>query len=407
MSSRVRMSPGQQAVGHPIGHPGSGAGLWNARPTRMRHVGFRQILWTAITLMVWRPVVPTDLSAQQAPSLAPLPSAPAQKPEQVELGRLLFFDERLSGDNALACAYCHQPEKGWADAQALSQGYPGSPYFRNAPTLLNIVFHKQVFWDGRLSGADLPTLVRDHLTEAHFMNADGRLLQERMKQVPEYVALFEKAFGKGDPSFGKILTSVAAFVRTLVSKNVPFDRHLQGDQAALRAEAKQGLALFTGKAGCLQCHNGPLLSDGKYHALGIPENPAIVNDPERHITLRRFHRTLGVPNAVNLREDVGRYAVTKERKDWKAFRTPTLRELKVTAPYMHNGGLATLRDVVEFYNQGGGSQAPKSPLLKPLGLTEAEKRALVAFLESLSGDPVVIEWPANLPEYALRPFGQN
>jgi cytochrome c peroxidase len=320
---------------------------------------------------------------------------------------MLFFDEKLSGDNSLACAYCHQPEKGWGDGRPLSEGYPGSPYFRNAPTLINAVFQQQLYWDGRLSGTDLPTVVRDHLTEAHFMNADGRLLQERLKQVPEYVTMFQRAFGPGDPTFGKILNAVSAFVRTLVSRNVPFDRYLGGDQSALSEEAKRGLALFTGKANCAQCHNGLLLSDGRYHALGLPENPRITEEPERHITLRRFNRTLGVPGAVNLREDAGRYAVTKERKDWKAFRTPALRELRYTAPYMHNGTLATLDDVVEFYDRGGGSASPKSPMLKPLGLAEDEKRALVAFLESLSGDAIEIGWPEKLPEYQVRPFGRN
>ncbi len=382
----------------PDAHPGV---------TRWYVCGFRRAWRSVAALTAGMVLLPAVLVAQQAPPLGPLPTPPAQKAEQVELGRLLFFDERLSGDNAIACAYCHQPEKGWGDGQPLSEGYPGSPYFRNAPMVLNVFFQKQRYWDGRLSGADLPTLVRDHLTEAHFMNADGRLLQERLKQVPEYVEMFDRAFGKGDPSFGKILNAVAAFMRTLVSRNSPFDRYLNGDQAALSGEARSGLALFTGKAGCTQCHHGPLLSDGKYHALGVPEHPQIIEEPERHITLRRFNRTLGVPNAVNVREDVGRHAVTKEREDWKAFRTPTLRELKYTAPYMHNGTLATLVDVVNFYNQGGGSATPKSPLLKPLGLTDAEKRALVAFLESLSGDPVVITWPESLPEYAVRPFGQN
>lgn len=363
----------------------------------------RTVLGVAVALAVPSP----SLAGQQPPPLAPLPAAPAQKVEQVELGRLLFFDERLSGDNALACGYCHQPDKGWADGEPLSEGYPGSPYFRNAQSLLNVVFQPQLYWDGRLSGRDLPTLVRDHLTEAHFMNADGRLLQERLKQVPEYVGMFERAFGPGDPSFGKILNALAAFVRTLVSRNVPFDRHLKGDPAALTEEAKRGLALFTGRAGCARCHNGPLLSDGKYHALGLSENPRILEEPERHITLRRFNRTLGVPNAVNVREDVGRYAVTKDRKDWKAFRTPSLRELKHTAPYMHNGSLARLADVVAFYDRGGGNGTPKSPWLEPLGLSEAEKGDLVAFLESLSGEPIVMEWPRNLPEYQVRPFGKN
>jgi cytochrome c peroxidase len=363
-------------------------------------------LWLYALLILVAATLPSTAPAQQDSKLAPLPAAPQQKAEAVELGRLLFFDEKLSGDNAIACAYCHQPEKGWADGQSLSDGYPGSPYFRNAPTLLNAAFQKTLYWDGRLSGSDLPTQVRDALTEAHFMNADGRLLQERMKQVPEYVAMFERAFGKGDPSFGRILNAVAAFMRTLVSRNVPLDRYLAGNRAALSDEAKQGLSLFTGKAGCVNCHHGPLLSDGNFHALGVADHPQIIEDPERHITLRRFYRIFGVPNAVNLRTDVGRYAVAKERKDWKAFRTPTLRELKSTAPYMHNGTLATLADVVEFYNRGGGAQ-PKSSLLKPLGLTDPEKRALVVFLESLSGDAVVVEWPTKLPDYALRPFGKN
>lgn len=373
--------------------------------SRARRSGQRFLVVTALAAGLI--VSPRTSGGQRVAPLASLPASPRQNAEQVELGRMLFFDEKLSGDNSLACAYCHQPEKGWGDGQPLSEGYPGSPYFRNAPTLINTVFQQQLYWDGRLSGKDLPTVVRDHLTEAHFMNADGRLLQERLKQVPEYVALFERAFGKGDPSFGKILNAVAAFVRTLVSRNVPFDRHLQGDPAALSDEAERGLAVFTGKAGCIQCHNGPLLSDGKYHALGVPENPRILEEPERHITLRRFNRTLGVPNAVNLREDVGRYAVSKERKDWKSFRTPPLRELRYTGPYMHNGTLATLAAVVEFYDRGGGKATPKSPLLKSLGLTEAEKRALVAFLESLSGEPIKIEWPEKLPEYAVRAFGQN
>lgn len=383
---------------------GAGSGMDAALGSNGRRV--RRRLWMTATLTTGIVILPAIPAARQPPPLGPLPTPPVQKAELIELGRLLFFDERLSGDNALACAYCHQPEKGWGDGQPLSEGYPGSPYFRNASTLMNVVFQKQLYWDGRLSGADLPTQVRDALTEAHFMNADGRLLQERLKQVPEYIKLFERAYGKGDPSFGKMLKAIAAFERTLVSRNVPLDRYLKGDQAALTDEAKAGLVLFTGKARCIQCHHGPLLSDGKYHALGVPEHPNIVDEPERHITLRRFYRTLGVPNAVNLREDVGRYAVTKARQDWKAFRTPTLRELKYTGPYMHNGTLATLADVVGFYNQGGGRATPKSPLLKPLRLTGAEKRALVAFLDSLSGDPIAVQWPEP-PEYQVRPFGRN
>lgn len=337
--------------------------------------------------------------------LAPLSPLEPPKKEQVELGKLLFFDPRLSGDASISCATCHDPKKGWGDGKPLSTGYPGSEYFRNSQTILNAAHYKRNYWDGRMDGRDLPTLVRDHLTEAHFMQVDGRLFAERLKQVPEYEELFRKAFG-GDPSFGRTLNAVAAFVRTIASRNAPLDRYLKGETAALSAEAQAGMRLFQGKAGCIQCHSGALLSDQKFHALGVPENPAVFAEPLRHITFRRFMKTLGVPNYDNLRADVGLYAVTKEPGDRGKLRTPSLREVSLTAPYMHNGVFATLEDVVEFYNRGGGIHPNKSRLLRPLGLTDAEKKALVEFLKSLAGDPVVVE-PPRLPEYKLRTLGKN
>ena len=237
------------------------------------------------------------------------------------------------------------------------------------------------------------------------MQVDGRLFPERLKQVPEYMDMFKKAFG-GEPSFGRTLNAVAAFVQTVTSRNAPIDRYLTGDTSALSAEAREGLALFQGRAGCIQCHTGPLLSGQKFHALGVPENPDVFANPLRHITLRRFFRTLGAPNAENYREDPGLFGVTKDPKDWGKFRTPSLREVGRTAPYMHNGSLPTLEGVVAFYDRGGGPHRNKSPLLKPLGLTAGEKRALVEFLKSLAGDPVVVERP-ELPDYKPRKLGQN
>ncbi|MCH7870722.1 MAG: cytochrome-c peroxidase, partial [Planctomycetes bacterium] len=144
--------------------------------------------------------------------LAPLPEPDAvPNPEQVELGRLLFFDTRLSGDDTVSCATCHNPQKGWADGLPMSVGYPGSLYFRNTPTILNASSSQYLYWDGRLGGHDLATLVRDHISEAHFMQADGRLVLERMRQVPEYERRFTDAFG-GEPTYGRILNAVAAFV---------------------------------------------------------------------------------------------------------------------------------------------------------------------------------------------------
>lgn len=318
---------------------------------------------------------------------------------------MLFFDPRLSGDAGISCATCHDPQKGWGDGQALSTGYPGSLYFRNAQTLLNVAYSKSLYWDGRLGTGDMPSQVRDSLTEAHFMNIDGRLLQERLKQVPEYVKRFPEAMG-GEPSFGRILNAIAAFEKTLVSRNVPLDRYLKGDQGALSEEARKGLELFQGKAGCVRCHHGPLLSDGGFHNLGVPENPAVLQEPMRHIVYRRFLKTLGVPNYHNLRRDVGLYAVTKKEADLGKFKTPTLREVSRTAPYMHNGVLATLEEVIEFYDRGAGQAPSKSPLLKPLGLSEMEKKALLEFLKSLSGDELVVAKP-ELQDYQLTTLGKN
>ena len=276
---------------------------------------------------------------------------------------------------------------------ALSEGYPGSRYFRNAKTILNAVYAKTFYWDGRLSGKDLPTLARDSLTESLFMNMDGRLMQERLKQVPQYVEMFQKAFG-GEPSFGRTLNALAAFVRTIVSKNVPFD------QGKLSSEAKKGLNLFRGKARCIHCHNGPYFSNGEAYNLGVPENREIVIDPQRHITMRSFFKFMGVPGFESHKKDIGYFTVSKNRGDLGKFITPTLREVSRTGPYMHNGVFQSLEEVVEFYNRGGGNDSQKTPLLKPLKLSADEKKALVAFLQSLSGEKIVVRQP-KLHEYQV------
>lgn len=337
--------------------------------------------------------------------VSPLPSAPTPNPKEVELGKRLFFDARLSGDATISCASCHDPEKAWTDRLALSVGYPTSLYFRNTPTVLNSAYKKFLYWDGRLPGDDLPTVVRDHLSEAHFMQADGRLIIERLRQAPEYEEMFKAVYGE-EPSYGKILNAVSAYVKSLVSKEVPLDRYLAGDETALSASATRGLALFQGKARCIQCHHGSMLTDEKFHRLGVRENPELFKEPLRHITFRRFFKTLGVEGYQTLREDVGLYAITKEPQDRGKFKTPSLREVGRTAPYMHNGTIETLEAVVEFYNQGGGNGPNKDSLLVPLGLSEQEQRDLVAFLEALSGEEIAVEPPA-LHEYQLRELGKN
>ncbi|MBI4472865.1 MAG: photosynthetic protein synthase I, partial [Acidobacteria bacterium] len=258
-----------------------------------------------------------------------------------------------------------------------------------------------LYWDGRLGGDDLATQARDSINDSHFLSADGRIMLERLKQIPEYVALFEKTFG--EPSLTPMTQAIAAFETTLTSRNVPLDRYLKGDGNALSVTAQQGLTLFGGKAGCIRCHNGPLLSDQKPHNLGVPENPEVFSDPFRVTTFRSTLKFLGVPNYLNLRNDPGYFAVSKLRSDFGSFITPSLREVSRTAPYMHYGMLPTLESVIYYYAAGGGTgKSNKSPLLQPIALTVEEKAALVEFLKSLSGDEIMIGLAqGDLPEYAI------
>ena len=346
-------------------------------------------------------LVPIEIVRPPEASITPFAEPPTTYSDaQVLLGKYLFFDPRLSGDANVSCASCHQPEQAWANGQALSDGYTGTLYFRNAPTVMNTAFLDYLYWDGRMDGSDMPTLVRDHLTEAHFMNTDGRLMVERIKQVPEYVQLFQDAYG-ANPSFGRTLNAITAYVQSLNSGPSPYDLYLAGDENALSPEAQAGLALFEGRAGCSTCHTGPTFSDNNFYAYStpVPENPDIWADPLRHITFRRFFRQLGTPDYRDLTVDPGHFALTLNDADWQAFRTAPLREVGRTAPYMHNGVFATLEEVVRFYNDGAVSGVP-------LGLSDAEIAQLVAFLNSLSSDPVAVEAP-ELPEYQLRTLGDN
>ena len=326
---------------------------------------------------------------------------------QVELGHLLFYDGRLSGDGSTSCATCHDPNNGYMDGAPLSAGYSrGNPYFRNTPTLLNASKMPFYDWDGRFAQGDLASVVRDHIAEAHFMSLDGRLLVERMRQVPEYEESFKDLFGS-EVSYGKVLNALVAYLQTLESSaDNPYVAFKAGDTDALSPQAQRGLALFEGKADCVQCHSGDLLSDGEFHNLGVPDNALIFEDPQRHITYRRFFRMFGVSEYVTMRDDPGLYALTVDDADRGKFRTPSLLEVARTAPYMHGGVFESLSEVVEFYNAGGGSSPNKDAALRPLGLTDSEAADLVAFLESLES-PAGVEDTPELPMYEIRTLGAN
>lgn len=341
--------------------------------------------------------------------LAPLPPVPVPAdqpltPAKVELGKLLFFDARLSGDGSISCADCHEPKKGWGDGNDLSRGYPGTVHWRNSQTILNAAYLKRWFWTS--SSPSLEKQAESAMTGAVAGNLVPLMATERVKQVPDYVRRFKDVFG-GPPTYEQILQAIAAFERTVVSKNVPFDRYMKGDNTALSAAAVRGKALFEGKAGCIACHNGPLLTDEQHHNTAVPPNPAFEKDPLRQITMRERMLKSQVPEAVVLAldRDPGRYIDTKRDEDKGKFRTPTLRELVYTPPYMHDGAFFTLEEVIDFYDRGGGADpfGTKSARIRPLGLTAEEKQDLVSFLESLSGDEILVERP-QLPPYGVLPL---
>lgn len=342
------------------------------------------------------------------PPLAPLPAVPVpadnlQTPEKIALGKMLFWDSRLGGDASSPCVACHVPGLGWGDGGEISRGYPGTQHWRNSQTVLNSAFYNKLFWEGNVTSleAQAPAAAEGNVAG----NGDRSLMEMRLRFIPEYVARFKKVFGVEWPRMTHAYMAIAAFERTLVSdpKQVPLDRYLAGDKKALSDSAQRGMALYNGKAGCIQCHNGPLASDQKLYSLGVPENEVFKTEPLFQITHRWEQYQKGVSEVAyrGADLDMGLYYRTKNPKDIGKFRTPSLRELKVTAPYMHNGIFYTLDEVVEFYNKGGGDAKwpNKSPLIKPLGLGDAEKKDLVAFLEAMSMDqPLLMDAP-DLPPY--------
>ncbi len=318
----------------------------------------------------------------------PVPESNPQTPEKIELGKRLFFDRRLSGDGTMSCATCHNPELAFTDGLEVSLSYPTTRNWRNAPTLINVAFSKYLFWDGRARSLEDQALFP--MMSAFEMNQNLDFLEEELRSVPEYVEAFRRVFG-GDITRERIAMAIAAFERTLVSRNAPIDRFLNGDKTALSEKARKGYEIFTGKGRCAECHYGVNMNDDKFYALGVPENEEQEKDPRVSATRRFVAKVYHYEDYINLKEDPGRYLITKDPKDWKAFKTPTLREVYRTAPYMHNGAFKTLDEVIEFFNRGGG---PGNKVLKPLNLTEEERQYLKAFLEeALQGEEIVIKYP--------------
>ncbi|MFB6469279.1 cytochrome-c peroxidase [Cytobacillus sp. Hz8] len=282
----------------------------------------------------------------------PIPDDNALTDEKIELGNKLFFDPRLSGNNKLSCASCHATGAAFGDGLKTFIGFNGFKGPRNSPTIINAGYYEDYFWDGRADSLEAQAL--GPIQAEHEMNSNLDQLIKELNGVPAYVSDFKNVFDDKITA-DTIAKAIASFERTIVIKDTAFDQYLKGDDNAISDEAKEGMKVFAGKANCISCHAGATLSDNSYHNLGMTG-------------------------------DDGRFAVTNDKADKGKIRTPALRGVAHTAPYMHDGSLATLEDVVNYYNQGGGNDTNKDSLIQPLNLTDEEVSALVAFLESMSGE---------------------
>lgn len=319
--------------------------------------------------------------------LGPIPkwTHPEENPgtkEKIALGKMLFFEPRLSGSGQIACASCHEPDMYWSDGRAVSFGHNRTQLTRNAPSILNAALRSSFFWDGRAES--LEQQAHDVLMNQDEMHSSEEIIAENLAEMPEYGDRFEEVFGDRKPTLERVTKAIAAFERTIRGGRSRFDYFLNGKSKALTDEELAGLHLFRTTARCINCHHGPLMTDDKFHNIGLSNYG------------RKF-------------EDLGRYLLTDDPKDIGAFRTPSLRNIAATAPYMHNG-MFTLEELLTLYNAGMPSPKPRknqvddplfpktSPILKILHLNEQDFVDLTAFLKALSEPPRRI-LPPKLPEF--------
>ena len=328
---------------------------------RMRRGAVRAALGLALaSLVAAQAALAEELSVPLPAGVLP-PMIPDDNPltrEKVALGQKLYFDPRLSKDDTVSCATCHDPLHAFAEPRPVSLGVGGAKGARNAPTVLNAAFLQEQFWDGR--AATLEEQAKGPLVNpVEMAMPDHAAVARKVAGIAEYPPLFRTAFGSDAVTIDRIAQAIASFERTLVTVEAPIDRFIAGDAKAISAAAARGWELFNGKARCNTCHGHvgafPLFTDELYHNLGVGSDP-------------------------------GRFAITKEPKDTGAFKTPQLRNVAKTAPYMHDGSEPTLEKVSEFYDRGGNPNPHLDGGMRPLGLTAAERADLVALLETFTSD---------------------
>ena len=342
--------------------------------------------------------------AQDPPLGLPSVPVPADNPltrAKIELGRKLFFDRRLSINDTLSCATCHIPEQGFTNNELRTPvGVEGRSVLRNSPTLYNVAYQEHVFLDGR--EISLENQVWQPMTARNEMAAPsiGYVIR-KVRRMRDYEALFEQAFEGRGPDILTIGQALASYQRTLLAADSPFDRWYFGGRAdAVDESVKRGFALFSGKAQCVVCHrvqaDHALFIDHEFHNTGLgyaasvsekkPESTRVQLAPGVFAELPQA--AIDAVTQQRLPNDLGLYRITESPDDRWKFRTQTLRNVSLTAPYMHNGRFDTLREVIDFYDHGGVPNELLSPLIRPLELTEKEKQDLEAFLHSLTGSNV-------------------
>lgn len=340
-------------------------------------------------------------AAQLRPPLGlpPLPddlAAPA--PDKVELGRRLFFERRLSFNNTLSCGMCHIKDDAFASTQSkLSIGMEGRTLRRNAPTVLNVAYQKSLFHDGRETHFKVqawgPLLDPDEMA-----NPSIGYVLDRLAGLDDYAQAFEASYPGEGISIRTVGDAFALYEATLLSGNSRFDRWYFGSEKdALTVSEQSGFSIFTGKGGCSNCHEigktSALFTDQKFNNTGIGYRAVMKADEMLTVPLApgvevKIERSEIDAVSETLKNDIGRFAISHRPEDRWAYKTPSLRNVSRTFPYMHDGSIPTLEAVVEYYNKGGVPNDALSAKIRPLGLSEAEKKDLVAFLKSLDGDDV-------------------
>ena len=330
----------------------------------------------------------------------PVPESNPITEAKIKLGRKLFYDRRLSLNDTFSCAICHVPEKGFKSQEMQTAvGIEGRTVRRNTPTIYNVAYAKRLFHDGRESALEQqiwgPLLALNEMG-----NPSVGYIIDKIKVLPEYRDLFKAAFAGRGPDMETLGQALATYQRTLLSAASPFDRWFFGrDPDALEEQAKRGYELFTGKAGCVSCHriegDHALFTDHKLHNTGVGYRQSMQKDQAQRRILIAPGTFIDVDTTAiktvseHPQNDLGLYEITLNPSDRWKYRTPSLRNVALTAPYMHDGSIQSLRDVVRFYNEGGVPNELLSPLIRPLYLSETEIGELVHFLKSLTGDNVV------------------